>query len=183
MVCFCDITLTEIKEHVKNYGCYGIGLKKQWAKKKVSPVIYFNHSSSLVKMIYENLNGTAKCSQSTFLFCLLKQYYGYTWSSVIGKKRRKIIYNEREWRFIPRRISPKQLRIKVTQPKDLSNENKNIKDKKLKFSYEDVKYIIVDKEQERLDMITFLKDTIQDATICDKLLSKIMTLKQIKEDF
>lgn len=56
MVCFCDITLTEIKEYIKDYGCYGIGLKKQWAKKNVAPVIYFNNKSSLIKTIYEKLN-------------------------------------------------------------------------------------------------------------------------------
>ena len=187
MVCFCDITLTEIKEHVKDYGCYGIGLAKQWAKNNVSPVIYFNNKSSLVKTIYDKLNDklneTTLDSQSTFLFCLLKKYYGYTWSSAIGNKKQKILYNEREWRFVPRKISPKILRIKVNKAKDFVNENEKIKDKSLKFTYKDVKYIIIGKEDERLNMIKFLKKTIQDNVTCDMLSSKILTLKQIKEDF
>lgn len=131
MVYFCDITLTEIKEHVKDYGCYGIGLAKQWAKNNVSPVIYFNNKLSLVKTIYEKLNEklneTTLDSQSTFLFCLLKKYYGYTWSSAIRNKKQKILYNEREWRFVPRKISSKILRIKVIRRRTSVMKTKRLK--------------------------------------------------------
>lgn len=75
------------------------------------------------------------------------------------------------------------MRIKVNQPKDFGNENEKIKDKSLRFTYKDVKYITVGKEDERLDMITFLIKTIQETATCDMLSSKILTLKQIKEYF
>ena len=34
MVCFCDIPLSQISEHLLDYGKYGIGINKQWGKEK-----------------------------------------------------------------------------------------------------------------------------------------------------
>ena len=28
--CFCDIPLSDIQKHTKNYGCYGLGMSKEW---------------------------------------------------------------------------------------------------------------------------------------------------------
>lgn len=72
---------------------------------------------------------------------------------------------------------------KGNQATDFGNENEKIKDKSLKFTYKDAKYIIIGEEDERLNMIKFLKKTIQDNVTCDMLSSKILTFKQIKEDF
>lgn len=47
MVCFCDIPLSKVKDHVGKYGSFGIGLTKEWGiREKVSPLIYVNENSA-----------------------------------------------------------------------------------------------------------------------------------------
>ena len=41
MVCFCDIPLSQIRNHARDYGSYAIGLSKSWASQKsIAPVMY-----------------------------------------------------------------------------------------------------------------------------------------------
>jgi len=54
MVCFCDISLGQINNHIKMYGSYGIGMSKEWGmKKKLNPLIYINQNSKLADSISE----------------------------------------------------------------------------------------------------------------------------------
>lgn len=56
MVCFCDIPLSQIRNHISKYGNkkdggYAIGLKKKWGiLKRITPVLYFHTESP--PMIY-----------------------------------------------------------------------------------------------------------------------------------
>ena len=46
MVCFCDIPLGQIDQHVKTYGKYGLGMSKEWAMKNgITPVRYIHRGS------------------------------------------------------------------------------------------------------------------------------------------
>lgn len=48
MVCFCDIPLSLLVDHISTYGQYGLGMTKKWGLgKKLNPVIYFNKNSHL----------------------------------------------------------------------------------------------------------------------------------------
>jgi len=52
MVCFCDIPLSQIKDHVNTYGEYAIGLSKEWAMSNgISPVFYLHYGSLTNEMI------------------------------------------------------------------------------------------------------------------------------------
>jgi len=53
MVCFCDIPLSQISTHIRLYGSYCIGLKKEWGiKKGINPVMYFHKHSDYSKDTY-----------------------------------------------------------------------------------------------------------------------------------
>ena len=55
MVSFCDIPLSQIKDHIGKYGAYGIGLTKEWAQKnKLNPVLYIQSDSFLSESIDES---------------------------------------------------------------------------------------------------------------------------------
>ncbi|HGY6874107.1 TPA: abortive infection system antitoxin AbiGi family protein, partial [Escherichia coli] len=46
MVSFCDIKLSQIKDHSGKYGEFGFGLTKEWAEKNdLHPVLYMNQGS------------------------------------------------------------------------------------------------------------------------------------------
>ena len=53
MVCFCDIPLSQIHKHTNTYGCYALGLTKEWGKRNgISPVLYtFKEASSAKNII------------------------------------------------------------------------------------------------------------------------------------
>lgn len=58
MVCFCDIPLSQISEHVEKYGRYAIGIKKNWAiEQGVTPVLYVHENSVIPRAIASEMKG------------------------------------------------------------------------------------------------------------------------------
>ena len=104
MVCFCDIPLSQTREHISTYGCYGIGLTKEWGKRKgITPVTYTYPDSLFSKVVRELIQQTQPYGNREYLYNLarfIKPYNGSLWRSD-GEKRNVTFYNEREWRFIP----------------------------------------------------------------------------------
>lgn len=204
MVCFCDIPLSQINNHVKTYGNYGIGLTKEWAiKNKLNPLIYINensvlanHFAHIVTKLHTLL--TDNCSdlscEITDIYLSITDYLKpYSGNFLRNGKIIKNVkfYNEREWRFIPNNYKYDGA-IKVLGREDFDNEtklaaeNNKLKKHSLKFNPEDIKYIFVKDESEIHSMIEALrqiKGKRFDKKTLDILASKILTTKQIEEDF
>lgn len=68
MTCFCDIPLSQIRNHTDTYGCYSIGLNKSWGvQKSISPVHYAYPNSSTsetLKSVIHNLSNFFEIDKS-----------------------------------------------------------------------------------------------------------------------
>lgn len=199
MVCFCDIPLSRIKNHIKKYGGkgYGIGMSKKWAvDNEVSPVLYASYKSPLYKKIYQ-FSRNLKPSKSEkdlsvaeqILYRIKRVTASKTEQKYIknGSKKRKF-YNEREWRYIPQ-VTDK-IHMELWDPSENSSESafraklsERTREQRLSFNANDVKYIIVPDGDSRESMLDFLNSLDMPIKDIDLLKTKIMTVKDIYDDF
>ena len=54
MVCFCEIPLSRISEHINFYGEFGIGLSRHWAESNgLNPVFYITNENNVANAFRE----------------------------------------------------------------------------------------------------------------------------------
>lgn len=202
MVSFCDIPLSQIKNHIKIYGQYGLGLSTKWAMKKgLNPVFYLRKASTLSKHIESISNyfldsvpreGEATIEiLSVFLDILryIKPYKGdfYRSAKLIPNVK---FYNEREWRYVPK---PEDCGFAYILKKEnflneekRKHENEKLSAATLSFDPDDIQYIILNSETEIFPMIEALrkiKSPKYDEETIDILTSRIITTQRIINDF
>ncbi|GHU91455.1 hypothetical protein FACS1894155_11140 [Bacteroidia bacterium] len=153
MVCFCDIRLSDISAHTKEYGDYGIGLGKEWGvRKELNPLIYISSQHSGILGSFSDIitnQDKAIRNSAAKLFLHFKPYSG----EQNGKNRN--FYNEREWRYIPEENSKIMSLSKEKFDEDIERESVNMKlanKKGLDFSFNDIKYIILKSQSEKQEI-------------------------------
>ncbi|WP_028115200.1 abortive infection system antitoxin AbiGi family protein [Ferrimonas senticii] len=205
MVSFCDIPLSQVKDHIKKYGNYGIGLTRDWATKSgLNPVLYIDSKASLGRCLdiaydafvheqdgnIDDLSRPNRCFYDTFRY--IKNYQ----ADLIRKTethRQYRFYDEREWRYVP----PIDADCLMVMGEDIYNglDKKElmlrekamdkIASQKLKFDMEHISYLIINDDNEVNDLISFIREHKGDSVVfndLNKLYTKILTVNQIFSD-
>lgn len=214
MKCFCDIPLSQISEHTKKYGKYGIGLTKNWAMRNgVSPIIYLYENSNTYreinvvhgkilsdaykKYVKKNSKRTRReIIESLSVLAYIKPIEGDMMRDEV--KIHVNFYDEREWRYIPQVWDKIAINTNglLMIPKSLAKDEVKLMEKsqsilrkrfQLTYSVDDVRYIIVADDDDRDSICDYLELQYQNRPYLQeekrKLMSRIITHKQIIEDF
>jgi len=133
VVCFCDIPLNLVNQHIKVYGKYAIGLSKTWGEQQaMCPIFYLPkeaESKIILESIAKNIHGNSVHLRDIFnslsgtnnkkvisqvinlydqlidLMMFIKPYMGYYERKSTGFKESNYkFYDEREWRYKPNRF-------------------------------------------------------------------------------
>jgi hypothetical protein len=206
MVSFCDLRLSEIKSHMTKYGHYGIGLTKEWANKNgLNPVLYISRYSPFTEGLLSGLDSIhahkRKIEKSGATSELNKDYaniyntYRFikNYEAPLKRKGEPTIENyrfadEREWRYVPPLSTPDLtpfVPMSSIRTASQKNElNKRIEHIRLEFQPEDIRYLIVEKEEEITGLITHLRSVKGrfDSETLNRLTSRILTANQIERD-
>ncbi|VVE66968.1 hypothetical protein PCA31118_02423 [Pandoraea captiosa] len=196
MVCFCDIPLSRISEHVDFYGSFGIGLTRQWAETNgLNPILYvarengvtatfreFNEHASIHKT--EAQREAAKVSMR-YLLAHTKPAEG---NMVLdGKPVEKVFYQESEWRYVPKNkdIPEYLIKSKFENADEIEKANtKTLEHCLLKFSPKDVRYIFVKADADIPNIINFIQEKLDHYPGADQkvLMSRVVSLESLSED-
>jgi len=205
IVSFCDTPFTELNNHIKSYGSYGIGLSKEWAiRNGLNPVLYLDKDSTLseniLKHLYEKIKGTATSirqltetdKQAFDVLRYIKNYQGDLIRS--GKKtiENYRFSDEREWRYALHSSSKNLLLGTIKkgstpeQVKEAKNRvNKAIGTEKLRFKPTDISYIIIKNENQRDEVIRTIElaNGEEGHNSVKRLTSRIISVEQLLTDF
>ena len=196
MVSFCDIPLSEIKDHIEKYGCYGIGLTKAWAVRNgLNPVLYVEPSSMLARSYnsafstlvvnVEDDNFTQVQQSFTDVLRYIKNYQG-----PLSRKGKLIdeyrFSDEREWRYVP--APSEQCEMLMTDEQYLREHTAaqlSLEPLRLHFEPNDIKYIIIQSDSEISEFVHLLRHAKGKKYAYDdveRLMTRILTTEQIKGD-
>lgn len=190
MKCFCDIPLGVIKKHLLRYGKFGIGISKEFARRNaLSPVVYVHQKSDTMLRYLHAIKKTDIMNNPDSLL----PYFKLDETFKRGKDGRRLttrLYDEREWRWIPK--NPKYEDFTGFTEKEIRNTRMDIvnaeleKDKtkyNLSFEFRDITYIFVQQDEDVDKVIEEIRNSKIDSHSADRLISKIITSRQIERDF
>ncbi len=199
MVSFCDIPLSEVKDHISKYGNYGIGLTKDWGKRNgLNPVLYVAQKSMASKNIRKVINYHAKnimgndlseaseeIKSALDIIRYIKNYEG-TLKRANEVRENYRFSDEREWRFVPEFSQDYDMLISMNDiqlKRDMADHK--IGNIRLEFEPNDIRYIIINEDSEISEFISHLRNSkgrkysLHDIEI---LTTRIFTAEQIKTD-
>lgn len=206
MVSFCDLKLSEVSSHMGKYGRYGIGLTKEWANRSgLNPVLYISQYSPFTDGLIKGLDGIhahrRKLEESGDYNELSTDYmnifntYRYikNYEAPLDRKgqskiKRYRFADEREWRYVPPLDTENLVpfvpvnTIKTKAEKDELNHT--IRNIGLHFEPEDIRYLVVEKDEEISELIRHLEQVkirFEHNTL-ERLKSRILTAEQINVD-
>lgn len=199
MISFCDIPLSEIKDHISKYGHYGIGMTKEWAVRKgLNPVLYMAKTSMLSKSYkkawdksvvespdQEDWSEDERCFSDVLRY--IKNYDGdlVRKGSTIKDYR---FSDEREWRYVPPYSSKYEFLVSTEwYERDNNKSDADAKLESLRLGFEpgDIKYIIIEKDAEIGEFIDHLrraKGKSYSLHEIERLTTRILTTDQIMSD-
>ncbi|GAB3102564.1 hypothetical protein G8770_10290 [Aestuariicella hydrocarbonica] len=193
MVCFCDIPLSRVEEHVGFYGEFGLGLTKEWALKNgMTPVHYISQTSELPKSyntLVDLLGESDKKDQGwevlRFMLAHTKPLEGRM--SVSGELINKEFHQESEWRYIARNENIHDTIVGNDYKTQEFIEGRNNETKRfcmLKFLPSDIKYIFVRNDSDIPEIIKFIQSELGGYPLNDVLLliSRVTSLESIRND-
>lgn len=195
MICFCDINLHNLDEHINKYGNYGIAFSKEWGvKQNIQPIQYINTNSALRKDFTTVFNKALKDDPQTKTE---ENYINYLFHQVMffkpyEKRKSGMIsrfIDECEWRHIAR-VSDYDYPLVLWEDRKLdsdylhkiSDSLSNLKTIGLTFEYADIKYLIVENQSDFEQLIQTIHLLDLDETDKDNLISKVMIWDSCRED-
>lgn len=197
MVCFCDIPLSRVDEHVNFYGNYGIGVSRHWAEANdLSPVIYIRQDSKQLKALdrliennIDNQHYEGAADDINVLLANIKPTEGqmYVSDNFVAKE----FYQENEWRYSPvgsnkdAEIRPWLLEEEYRKKVTLDEENsKSKKASSLKILPPDIKYLFVKTDNDIPNLVNYIQSELDEYPSHDVkiLLSRIISLETISRD-
>lgn len=203
MVSFSDLRLSELKDNIRTYGKFGIGLTKEWAiNKGLNPVMYASQSSlfteNFIKGIEDffglvnNSTDTSGRYETAYNNTINTLRFIKNYQGDLIRPRKNIIANyvfanEREWRYVPPIADTVFSFIsidKIKTSKQKSYFNQKVSHIKLHFQPDDIKYLIVEKDSDINPLIAHLRQAkiIFSGDTVDRLSSRILTYEQIEKD-
>ncbi len=193
MVCFCDLPFSQIRKHIKIYGSYGLGLSKDWGiRKGMNPLLYLSKDSPLYKeyltaipgLFNERWSDPDALKISTFIKRIRGDFYS---KNLMTTLKNYNFTDEREWRFIPSDLDKRLSFYSSPSESELKSSNTALEKSKYRLEFEpsDIRYLILNKEDEIYEFLAKLDEIKEKYDFKTKrvLSSKILTVERIQEDF
>lgn len=194
MVCFCDIPLSRIDQHVSDYGSYGIGMTKEWGQRNgLNPIQYIAKGSFLFGSI-SRLIGNHKSQGQYYpgsdvdtlvLLSMIKPMSGGIFKNPGFPPID--FYQECEWRYVPphAHCPPWITKEQYNDSLYLSEiNNKTQCHHSLVIAPNDIKYIFVKEVAEIPELVNFLQYSHGKYPLNENqiLMSRIISLEDVRSD-